>query len=79
MRQFPGQVVQRLMPPLEKVPFVQAVQVPVPLLNPKAGRQEVQVPVVSQTEQPMVVQSAHGLNPLEKELLLQAVQLAPTG
>lgn len=79
VRQFPVQVVQRLMPPLEKVPFVQAVQVPAPLSNPKAGRQELQVPVVVQTVQPMVVQSAHGENPLEKELLLHELQFCPEG
>ena len=73
------QVVQRSVPPIENVPGVHAVQLPAPLSNPKPGRQEVQVPVVSQTVQPIVVQSAHGRIPLEKELLLHAVQLGPTG
>ena len=58
---------------------MQLVQVPAPLSNPKAGRQELQVPVVVQTEQPMVEQSAHAVFPLEKEVLLQGLQFCPTG
>ena len=34
VRQFPVQFVQRLVPPIEKVPAVQIVQVPAPLSNP---------------------------------------------
>ena len=73
----PMQLVQLLVPPIEK-PVPQLLQ-PVPLLRPNPGKHDVQIPVVSQMVQPTDVQSAQGVNPREKEVLLHGLQLGPTG
>ena len=57
----PMQLVQLLVPPIEKL--VPQLLQPVPLFNPNPGRHDVQIPVLSQMVQPTDVQSAHGTNP----------------
>jgi hypothetical protein len=49
------------------------------LLKPKPGEQALQLPVVSQLEQPIVEHEAHGLNPFEKSPEAQALHWSPLG
>ena len=77
MAQVPGQDVHELLPPVEKVLALQALHAK--LLKPKPAKHELQLPVASQPEQPIVEHEAHGLIPFENEPEAQALHWSALG